>query len=69
MLGEFTAAQRRCGRWFRARGVAVVRARVPRSQLFIVGARPPADVRALGDFAGIRRRRTPGVPQSWSPAT
>jgi glycosyltransferase involved in cell wall biosynthesis len=33
---------------------------VPDAQLFIVGARPPEDVRLLGDFAGIERPEQAG---------
>jgi polysaccharide biosynthesis protein PslH len=40
-------------RWFARDIWPQVQAQVPGAQLFIVGARPPEDIRAMGDFAGI----------------
>ena len=47
-------------RWFARDIWPQVRACVPDAQLFIVGARPPEDVRTLGDFAGIERPEQAG---------
>lgn len=41
-------------RWFAAEIWPLVRAQAPDARLFIVGARPPDDIRALGDCVGIR---------------
>ncbi len=41
-------------RWFVADIWPLVRAHAPDARLFIVGARPPDDIRALGDCVGIR---------------
>jgi glycosyltransferase involved in cell wall biosynthesis len=42
-------------RWFARDIWPRVKESVPEAQLFIVGARPPEEVRLLGDFAGIDR--------------
>lgn len=42
-------------RWFAADIWPLVRAQAPDARLFVVGARPPDDIRALGDCVGIRR--------------
>jgi glycosyltransferase involved in cell wall biosynthesis len=42
-------------RWFVREVWPLVRAQVPGAQLFVVGARPPDDIKALGDFSGIER--------------
>ena len=47
-------------RWFAHEIWPQVKACVPDAQLFIVGARPPEDVRLLGDFAGIERPEQAG---------
>lgn len=39
-------------RWFATEVFPRVRARVPDARLFIIGARPPADLLALGNFVG-----------------
>ena len=41
-------------RWFAAEIWPLVRAQAPDARLFIVGARPSDDIRALGDYVGIR---------------
>ncbi len=41
-------------RWFSAQIWPLVRAQAPDARLFIVGARPPDDIRALGDCVGIQ---------------
>ncbi|MCL5996875.1 MAG: glycosyltransferase family 4 protein [Chloroflexi bacterium] len=50
-------------RWFAHDIWPLVRAQVPDAQLFVVGARPPDDIRSLGDFQGIQQpERAGGAP-------
>ncbi len=47
-------------RWFASEIWPVVHAEVPAARVYIVGARAPDDIRALGDFPGIRQPEQSG---------
>jgi hypothetical protein len=47
-------------RWFSREMWPLVSEQSPGARLFVVGARPPADIQALGDFTGIERPEQAG---------